>query len=174
MKTFWTDCECSCDEHSFRFCYVPNPWEDDPPELYINVYLTKRGFFRRLWTALRYVFGYKCRYGHWDTGDINRKSVQELRGWLDEYIETHDNWQERRYEHLFVEDRHLNIHAAIGAIKQGSKSYTLQINPDDIARVAFLCSAILNRYPPEYKEVIEVERDDEGHRVVFKRKQKDG
>jgi hypothetical protein len=171
MKTFWADCTCGTPEHNMQFCYVPNPHEDDPPELYVNVFLVKYGFFRRLWTAIKYVFGHKSRYGHWDGMELSRESVQELRGWLDEYIATFDDWQARRNVFAHFEDRYLEIHAAFGALMQGAATeFVIHVDSDDVQRLGSLCQALLHKYPSEYWDKIEVLKTELGVRIRLKPK----
>lgn len=57
------ECQCHSPEHTLRF------WLDDDPGfpcLYASVFLDSCPWHRRLWLGLKYVFGYKCRYGHFD------------------------------------------------------------------------------------------------------------
>ena len=39
---------------------------DDEPELYVTMHLVRAGFFRRLWTGIKYIFGKKSIYGDFD------------------------------------------------------------------------------------------------------------
>lgn len=62
-KPEYFDCQCHSSEHTLRM------WFDDDPDfscVYISVFLGNYGFIKRAWNALKYVFGYKCRYGHFD------------------------------------------------------------------------------------------------------------
>lgn len=62
MTTHYFDCKCSSSEHTLRFVY--DPLEN---EIYTEVFLDQnRGFFKRIWVAIKYIFGYKCQYGHFD------------------------------------------------------------------------------------------------------------
>lgn len=67
-------CECHSLEHQMQF------WHDEEDDcLYAEIHLiTHRGFFRRLWYAIKYIFGYKSRFGAWDEfifGDNNRQDL---------------------------------------------------------------------------------------------------
>jgi hypothetical protein len=82
MATEFFECQCYSDEHTLKFTYDP---QDD--ELYASVYLSQyRNFFQRIWTAVRYVFGYRSRYGHWDCFTLQREDAERLRGLLDQLI----------------------------------------------------------------------------------------
>src|SRR5271169_3680025 len=54
-------CSCMSPEHTIR-------WTRDPEDnqVYIYVYLAPLTFWRRLWTGLKYICGYQCRYGAFD------------------------------------------------------------------------------------------------------------
>lgn len=54
-------CECSSREHQIIIEHVP-----DDNLIYCHIHLVKHGFWRRLKASLKYIFGYKCRYGQWD------------------------------------------------------------------------------------------------------------
>jgi len=54
------------------------------------VQLCSSGFFQRIWIAVRYVFGYECRYGHWDCWSLNIEDAESLKKLLEEKIEFHD------------------------------------------------------------------------------------
>jgi len=57
------ECRCSTPEHLLRF------WFDDDEEypcVYISVFLDSQPWHRRVWAGIKYIMGYKCRYGHFD------------------------------------------------------------------------------------------------------------
>ena len=68
-------CECHSDEHTLRFAY------DEDGDLYTSVYLNQyRGFWKRVLVAIKYVFGYKSRYGDWDCFVANSpEKIKELK-----------------------------------------------------------------------------------------------
>lgn len=71
-------CACHSLEHMVMF------WHDKEDGLvYVEVHLyTHEGFFKRLWRGLRFAFGYRCRYGEWDSVLLDEKSVITLREFL--------------------------------------------------------------------------------------------
>jgi hypothetical protein len=75
MKTFeklTVYCECDSPEH--QFILVKDP---DDGEMWMQVHLSQSdGFFKRLYTGLRYAFGYTSKYGDWDD-IVLTKSAQE-------------------------------------------------------------------------------------------------
>lgn len=54
-------CDCNSREHQIII-------EHDPEDnlMYCHIHLVNFSFFSRLKSGLKYIFGYKCRYGHWD------------------------------------------------------------------------------------------------------------
>ena len=79
-------CDCGCAEHQVLLQYFPD--EDDKFKvLYLTIHLvTYMNIFRRLWAALRYVFGYHCRYGHWDEIVVTKKTAAEMRDFIDKFL----------------------------------------------------------------------------------------
>jgi len=60
--TEFFECACHSPEHVLKFdvCLEDN-------EIYSSVFLNDyRRWYERLWVAIKYLFGYKCQYGHWD------------------------------------------------------------------------------------------------------------
>jgi hypothetical protein len=69
------DCDCGSDEHTFNFVF-----DKEEGELYLNVYLNQyHNVFKRIWVAIKYVFGYTSKWGHWDTTILDRASTERLR-----------------------------------------------------------------------------------------------
>lgn len=86
------------DEHRFwltcRFADIENQavfnWFEDANEderfVYLRQHLPRVVFWRRLWYALRYVFGYQSRYGAFGEIVMNRADAEGLCAFLDEFI----------------------------------------------------------------------------------------
>jgi hypothetical protein len=62
--TEYFHCKCHSPDHTLRFDLVS--FDDDKPEVYVSTHLTTFPLRRRIWAAIKYVFGYRCRYGHFD------------------------------------------------------------------------------------------------------------
>lgn len=78
------ECTCHSDEHLLRFTYF-GANEDDEAELYANVFLDTPGFWKRLWIGLKYIAGYKCKYGHFGTWEMSPENIVRLQALLDKY-----------------------------------------------------------------------------------------
>jgi len=71
---------CYCESPEHQFTLVRDPEDGD---LWLQVHLSQSAsFFKRLWTGLKYAFGYKSKYGDWDhtviTTEDQRKIVEFL------------------------------------------------------------------------------------------------
>lgn len=81
MQTEFFECVCGTEEHTLRF-----KLDADDIELYTSVFLNQyHGFFGRLWIAIKYLFGYKCKHGHWDCTIIKLEDTDRLIELLESY-----------------------------------------------------------------------------------------
>jgi hypothetical protein len=88
MRAEYFECACFSEEHTLKFV-LHEPEEDYPSELYTTIYLNQyRGLFKRIWIALKYVFGYKCQYGHWDCWLMKKADAARLSELLDRYTKS--------------------------------------------------------------------------------------
>lgn len=77
--TAYFECTCGASEHTLRFTYS----EGDgmfPSTLYTEIYLHNyKRFWKRLWYGIKYIFGYKCKYGAWDVWELRAEDVPRLK-----------------------------------------------------------------------------------------------
>jgi len=66
-------CECNSREHQIIIEY-----DEDDNIFYCYIHLTHQGFLRRLKAGLKYIFGYKCKYGHWDEFVFKPEHAEKL------------------------------------------------------------------------------------------------
>ena len=78
-------CECHSEEHLFIVRGFDDSMDGiDDREIYLSVHLCQEhGFFRRIWTAIRYIFGYKSKYGDFGNCILKPDDVGRLRAGLD-------------------------------------------------------------------------------------------
>ena len=89
MKPQYFECACHSTEHTLRFV-----WDDSENTIYTEVFLHQyRNFFKRIWVALRYVFGYKCRYGHWDCFLLNPEDAARLKAMTEKVESSHRGFE---------------------------------------------------------------------------------
>lgn len=94
-RTEFFECVCTTEAHTIRFKL--DTYGPDDVELYLSVFLNQyRNFFGRMWIAIRYLFGYKCKYGHWDCTLIKLKDADRLIELLQQYKELSSKKQSQK------------------------------------------------------------------------------
>ena len=79
------ECICKSDEHLLKFQFDKDPKD---PSLYTTIHLQQwRNPLKRVWTAIKYVFGFKSKYGQWDCWEIEPGDAIRLITLCQEYIE---------------------------------------------------------------------------------------
>ena len=73
-------CECNSLEHIVIFQAIEG---DVDEEVYLHVHLSQRSFLQRLLCGIRYIFGYRSRFGDFDEIILNRTKLKELLKSLD-------------------------------------------------------------------------------------------
>jgi len=80
--THYFECSCGSSEHTIRFIL-----DKDENELYTEIYLNQwRPLWKRILVGIKYIFGYKCKYGEWDCWILNQDDVLRLKNMLDEFL----------------------------------------------------------------------------------------
>lgn len=73
---------CGCGSNEHWFC-VGKISDEDYEEYYIEAHLsTHRNFFQRLWYGVKYAFGYKSKFGAWDSVMLDRNDIDKLAKFL--------------------------------------------------------------------------------------------
>jgi hypothetical protein len=67
-------CNCSSTEHQI---IVEHDSEDNL--VYCHIHLVQQGFWKRVKAGLKYIFGYKCKYGQWEEFIFDHKHADKLR-----------------------------------------------------------------------------------------------
>ena len=67
-------CDCNSREHQIVIEY-----DKEDNLIYCHIHLVKYGFLRRLKAGLKYIFGYKCKYGQWDEFIFKPEHAKKLR-----------------------------------------------------------------------------------------------
>jgi len=79
--SYFFECECGSDEHTLRFTL-----DKKDKEIYTSIFLNNYdNIFKRIFRAIKYIFGYKCKYGHWDCWIMRENDVQKLLDMLNDY-----------------------------------------------------------------------------------------
>lgn len=82
MNQEYLECSCYSPEHTLKFVFDDDP---DFPSLYAYVFLSEEVWYRRLWKALKYAMGYKCRYGHFDEFIMKHDDCDRLMSLIQRY-----------------------------------------------------------------------------------------
>lgn len=72
-------CECHSLEHQTKFFY-----DEEDQMLYAYIHLTQHGFWKRLITGIKYIFGYSSRFGEWDQFIFKEEDEAKLREFLNQ------------------------------------------------------------------------------------------
>lgn len=60
-------CECSDITHQMLYTDFPNA-DGSYDVAYLEIHMAQsEPWYKRIWIAIKYVFGYRTKYGHWDT-----------------------------------------------------------------------------------------------------------
>lgn len=66
-------CQCNNTEHQLIFSYFV-----DYKEVYVSVHLRPKTLWKRIVGGIKYIFGYKCKYGHFDEFIFKRQDADRL------------------------------------------------------------------------------------------------
>lgn len=79
-------CACGSIEHHFVMSYWSD--EEEPRMIYVQMFLAEHRLLKRIWLAIRYILGYKSKYGHWEEVLLDREKVAGLIKYLRQYEES--------------------------------------------------------------------------------------
>ena len=80
--TEYVECACYANEHTLRF-----DLNLDEKEIYVSTFLNIYDpWYKRAWTALKYAFGYNCKYGHFNCTIMEEKEAIKLKNMIDALI----------------------------------------------------------------------------------------
>lgn len=66
-------CDCNSTEHQLVIFK-----DKEYKEVFIQIHLIKRSLWKRLKYGVKYIFGYKSRFGAWDEFIFNPKDIPKL------------------------------------------------------------------------------------------------
>lgn len=77
MKTDIIICDCKSTEHQIVINFDDT---DNLKMVYLHIHLANhKNFFKRLLIGIKYVFGYKSKYGQWDEFIITKDNYSKLK-----------------------------------------------------------------------------------------------
>jgi hypothetical protein len=82
MIFYHLECFCNSPEHIVRFVNDP---DDHTNAFYIEIQLNDRyTFLKKCWVALKYIFGYKSKFGHWDCVTVSHEECVNLKRFIED------------------------------------------------------------------------------------------
>ena len=69
-------CACNSTDHQMVFHYDE---ADEYPEVYMHIHLNTKPFFERLKYGIKYILGYKCRYGAFDEFIVDNRDIKKFK-----------------------------------------------------------------------------------------------
>jgi len=107
MKDHYDECElfvCDCSDTAHQLVFQLWDFGSDGEELWqpakenvnltVCVYLNQfHGFWARLWIAIKYVFGYRSKYGEFDVVNIRYEDVPRMKAILDKFVSRIEKYQ---------------------------------------------------------------------------------
>lgn len=92
MKNEYFECACNSDEHRLVFT-IDEGEKDWPPEVWAGIFLCQHdNIFKRIYSAIKYVFGYKSRYGHFGCYAMKPEDAVRFQLMIEQYINKHNEW----------------------------------------------------------------------------------
>ena len=73
-NTEFMGCACHSPEHVMQLML----WTEEPKMLCIYMCLNPEVWYKRIWLAIKYIFGYKSRFGHFDEFMIKPEDANRL------------------------------------------------------------------------------------------------
>lgn len=74
-------CRCHSIEHQFVISLVD--FDDDDPDVFLEIYLSPDRFFKRLVYGIKYIFGYRSRFGAFEEIILKPEDAPRLRRVVD-------------------------------------------------------------------------------------------
>jgi hypothetical protein len=71
-------CDCHDVEHQIHFTYDPEEHEEGYDVIYVETHLTKLSFFKRLSYGIKYIFGYRSKYGAFSEIVLHPDDVEKM------------------------------------------------------------------------------------------------
>jgi hypothetical protein len=98
------ECICHSPEHTLKVEY-----DADMKNLVFSVHLNQyRNIFKRIWTGIKYIFGYKCKFGQWDIFEMQNQDIPKFKRILELIEKTNNdlpNYFILNGEYLFFKDK---------------------------------------------------------------------
>jgi hypothetical protein len=77
MINRYVECACYSPYHTLRFSA-----DDETEEVYVDVWLLRPVWYKRIWIALRYVFGKPSRFGFFEETLLTKEQQEQVKDLL--------------------------------------------------------------------------------------------
>ena len=78
MKNEIIICDCSSAEHQLVLHYDDD--KDLGRQVFVEMHLVPLVWYKRLWLGIKYIFGYKCKYGNFEEMILSPKHARQIYG----------------------------------------------------------------------------------------------
>jgi hypothetical protein len=80
-------CDCTNVEHQYSLTFFKEDSVIEDSELYLDIHLNKEySIIRRIIYAIKYIFGYQCKYGAFDEIIINKETAEQTKLFIEEFL----------------------------------------------------------------------------------------
>jgi len=76
MKDEIIICECSSAEHQMVLHFDDD--KDLGRQVFVEMHLVPLVWYKRLWLGIKYIFGYKCKYGNFEEAILSPKHARQV------------------------------------------------------------------------------------------------
>lgn len=77
-------CSCDSDEHQINFRFFANSLDDN--FIYCTISLKpEKNIFKRMWNAIKYIFGYKSKFGDFEEIILDENKIYEIKNIIQYY-----------------------------------------------------------------------------------------
>ena len=78
MKNEILICECGSAEHQMVLHFDDD--KDLGRQVFVEIHLVPLVWYKRLWLGIKYIFGYKCKYGNFEEVILSSKHARQIYG----------------------------------------------------------------------------------------------
>jgi hypothetical protein len=77
-------CSCESDEHQMNFRFFADSLDDE--FIYCTISLVpEKNIFKRFWKAIKYLFGYKSKFGDFEEFILDKNKIYEIKNIIEYY-----------------------------------------------------------------------------------------
>lgn len=76
MKDEIIICDCASAEHQLVLRFDDD--KDSGRQVFVEMHLVPLVWYKRLWLGIKYIFGYKCKYGNFEEVILSSKHARQV------------------------------------------------------------------------------------------------